>query len=265
MLVSTQLPHPATHTHTHVYCIICILLYLFHSLTVEYHSRLSNSWSVLLMVSKLSWCYIKQMSIRVYTLFKYRVQQQLLCKGNLEKYPVSMHSLILPFYYWYYHVIEFLFWNPFNIGQSQDKSAILRATILSLLRVLPPMGPWAGYRRSQWWPCTFVTSRSRHDGWRENVEPKEWMVWRRVGESKLEKLTKRKHQEKKYENLLLFCSHNRILKCDVIILQTFSFEPRHAIYTAAVRTCAKFQIASIMKVKIEMFEVLHSSILTSLI
>ena len=94
MLVSTQLPHPATHTHTHVYCIICILLYLFHSLTVEYHSRLSNSWSVLLMVSKLSWCYIKQMSIRVYTLFKYRVQQQLLCKGNLEKYPVSMQSLI---------------------------------------------------------------------------------------------------------------------------------------------------------------------------
>ena len=38
---------------------------------------------------------------------------------------------------------------------------------------------------------------------------------------------------------------NRVLKCDVIILQTFPFEPHHAIYTAAVRTCAKFQIASI--------------------
>ena len=56
-----------THSHTYVYC-MCILLYLFNSLTVEYHSRLSNSWSVLLMVSKLSWCYIKQMSIHVYTL-----------------------------------------------------------------------------------------------------------------------------------------------------------------------------------------------------
>ena len=32
-------------------------------------------------------------------------------------------------------------------------------------------------------------------------------------------------------------------QCDVIILQTFPFEP--AIDTAAVRTCAKFQIASI--------------------
>ena len=34
---------------------------------------------------------------------------------------------------------------------------------------------------------------------------------------------------------------SRVLKCDVVILQTFPFEP----YTAAVRTWAKFQIASI--------------------
>ena len=37
----------------------------------------------------------------------------------------------------------------------------------------------------------------------------------------------------------------RVLKCDVISLQTFPFEPfepHHAICTAAVRTCAKFQI-----------------------
>ena len=40
----------------------------------------------------------------------------------------------------------------------------------------------------------------------------------------------------------------RVLKCDVIILQTFPFKlfkPHHAIDTAAVRTWAKFQIASI--------------------
>ena len=36
---------------------------------------------------------------------------------------------------------------------------------------------------------------------------------------------------------------NRVLKCDVIIFQTF--KSHHEIYTAAVRTCAKFQIASI--------------------
>ena len=54
--------------------------------------------------------------------------------------------------------------------------------------------------------------------------------------------------------------HNdRVLKCDnIIVLQTVLFEP--AIYTAAVRMCAKFQIA-----RIEMFEVLHSPILASLI
>ena len=42
----------------------------------------------------------------------------------------------------------------------------------------------------------------------------------------------------------------RSLKCDVIILQLFSirsFKPYHAIHTAAVRTWAKFQIASINK------------------
>ena len=37
----------------------------------------------------------------------------------------------------------------------------------------------------------------------------------------------------------------RVVKCDIIILQTFPFEPHHAIYTAAVRTWAKFQIISI--------------------
>ena len=37
----------------------------------------------------------------------------------------------------------------------------------------------------------------------------------------------------------------RVLKCDVIILQTFPFEPHRAIHTAAVRMCAKLQIASI--------------------
>ena len=36
----------------------------------------------------------------------------------------------------------------------------------------------------------------------------------------------------------------RVLKCNVIILQTFPFEPLNLIivYTAAVRMCAKFQI-----------------------
>ena len=41
---------------------------------------------------------------------------------------------------------------------------------------------------------------------------------------------------------------HEVLKCDVIILQTFPFEPlncHHEIYTADVRTCAKFQIASV--------------------
>ena len=37
---------------------------------------------------------------------------------------------------------------------------------------------------------------------------------------------------------------NSVLKCD-IILQMFSFKPHHAIYTAAVRMWAKFQITSI--------------------
>ena len=42
-----------------------------------------------------------------------------------------------------------------------------------------------------------------------------------------------------------------------------TFKPHHVIYTAVVRTWAKFQLASIKKVKIEMFEVFHSPILTS--
>ena len=50
---------------------------------------------------------------------------------------------------------------------------------------------------------------------------------------------------------------NRVIKCD---------KPHHELYTAAVRTCAKFQIASdLMKVKIERFGVLHSPTLISLI
>ena len=39
--------------------------------------------------------------------------------------------------------------------------------------------------------------------------------------------------------------HHRVPKCDVIILQFFPFEPLNLIYTAAVRTCAKFQIVSL--------------------
>ena len=41
---------------------------------------------------------------------------------------------------------------------------------------------------------------------------------------------------------------HRALKCDIIILQTFPFEPlksHHAIHAAAVEICAKFQLASI--------------------
>ena len=48
---------------------------------------------------------------------------------------------------------------------------------------------------------------------------------------------------------------NRVLKCDVIILQ--NSKAHHVIHTAAVKTYTKFQIVSIMKVKIERFEVLH--------
>ena len=40
---------------------------------------------------------------------------------------------------------------------------------------------------------------------------------------------------------------NGVLKCDVIILKTFPFELNgHAIYTAAVRTCVKFQIVNVI-------------------
>ena len=41
---------------------------------------------------------------------------------------------------------------------------------------------------------------------------------------------------------------NRVLNCDVIIFANFTvrtFKPHHEIYTTAVRTLAKFQIASI--------------------
>ena len=55
----------------------------------------------------------------------------------------------------------------------------------------------------------------------------------------------------------------RVLKCDIIILQTFPFEP--VIYTAAVRMWEKLKLLALMKVKIEKSEVLHSPILTSLI
>ena len=37
----------------------------------------------------------------------------------------------------------------------------------------------------------------------------------------------------------------RVLKCDVIILQTFPFQPHNVIHTAAVRMCAKFQIVNL--------------------
>ena len=52
----------------------------------------------------------------------------------------------------------------------------------------------------------------------------------------------------KFKNVLNYkCRSlsNRVLNCDIIFLQTFPFEPRHAIYTAAVITCAKFQITII--------------------
>ena len=57
--------------------------------------------------------------------------------------------------------------------------------------------------------------------------------------------------------------HNRLLKCDIIILQTFPFEhlylDHHVTYTAAVRMSVQnFKSLALMKVKIEKFEVLRS-------
>ena len=55
-------------------------------------------------------------------------------------------------------------------------------------------------------------------------------------------------------------------KCDIVILHVFPFELFNLIMrleTAAVRTGAKFQIASCNEVKIEKIKVLHSPIPTS--
>ena len=56
-------------------------------------------------------------------------------------------------------------------------------------------------------------------------------------------------------------SLNRARHFANVSIQTF--KPHHVIYTATVRMRAKFQIVSIMKVKIKKFEVLHSPTLTS--
>ena len=50
-------------------------------------------------------------------------------------------------------------------------------------------------------------------------------------------------------DLVMLIDTYRVLKCAVVILQTFplirTFESRRAIHSAAVRTCAKFQIVSL--------------------
>ena len=61
---------------------------------------------------------------------------------------------------------------------------------------------------------------------------------------------------------------NGVLKCDVIILQTFPFislKPHHTIHTTAVRTCAKFQIVILNESEDREDGSLYSPILTSLI
>ena len=60
--------------------------------------------------------------------------------------------------------------------------------------------------------------------------------------------------------------HNRVLKWrhHFANLSIRTFKPLHAVYTAAVRTCANFQIASINIMKREKFEVLPTLVTKSM-